>query len=219
MKTKLEYLIEFLNLKEETTTKEVAQDLNWNIASLAQYVYMLEQAGYIFRYGEIIHRREKIPNLRIEEFKKIERDPEYLKERLDRLKEAALTKEFMQSLTFMEAMYLVQFKNTSFSTKEVSTMIGKNQEFVATSFKKLMKLGFLTKDLLTYTLIKPLPSISQADLFREFRTTKIEVVKPEVIIDSERLKAEEVVLELGYSRNDSIYLKYVDFIYQSIHCI
>ena len=219
MKTKLEYLIEFLNSKEETTTKDVAQALNWNVTSLAQYIYILEQAGYIFRYGEIIHRREKIPHLRIEEFKKIERDPDYLKERLDRLKEAALTKEFMQSLTFIEAMYLVQVKRTSFTTKEVAELIGKNQQFVATSFKKLMKLGFLTKNLLTYTIVKPIPITFQADLYRELQPIKIEPVKSVIKIDLEREKAEEVVRGLGYKTDDSDYLKYVDFIYESMHCI
>lgn len=219
MKTKLEYLTKFLNSKEETTTKEVAQALNWNVTSLSQYIYILEQAGYIFRYGEIIHRREKIPHLRIEEFKKIERDPDYLKERLDRLKETALTKEFMQSLTFIEAMYLVQAKRTSFTTKEVAELIGKNQQFIATSFRKLVNLGFLTKKLLVYTIIKPIPITSQTDLCRALQPKKVEPIKPVVKIDLEREKAEEVVRELGYKIGDSDYLKYVDFIYESMHCI
>ena len=125
----------------------------------------------------------------------------------------------MQSLTFIEAMYLVQAKRTSFTTKEVAELIGKNQQFIATSFRKLVKLGFLTKKLLVYTVIKPIPITSQTDLCRALQPKKVEPIKPVAKIDLEREKAERVVRELGYKIGDSDYLKYVDFIYESMHCI
>lgn len=212
MKTKLEYLIEFLNSKEETTTKDVAQALDWNVISLAQYIYILEQAGYIFRYGEIIHRREKIPHLRIEEFKKIERDPDYLKERLDRLKEAALTKEFMQSLTFMECLYLIRkFKTDTFTSKEFSSMTGKNQKSVGSFFTKLVRIGYLKKDKLNYTLIKDIPiEIQQSDFLKGLRTPKLEIAK-RVEVQQENMKNQILVKPTNWDMAKSAAMK-VDFL-------
>lgn len=212
MKTKLEYLIGFLNSKEETTTKEVALDLNLNVASLSQHIYILERAGYIFRYGEILHRRERIPDLRIDQLKLKKRDPDYFKERLDRLRETALTPKFLQSLTFMECLYLIRmFKTDTFTSKEFSSMTGKNQKSVGSFFTKLVRIGYLKKDNLSYTLIKDIPiEIQQSDFLKGLRTPKLEIAK-RVEVQQENMKNQILVKPTNRDMAKSAAMK-VDFL-------
>ena len=212
MKTKLEYLTKFLNSKEETTTIEVAQALNWNVASLSQHIYILERAGYIFRYAEILHRRERIPDLRIDKLKLKKRDPNYFKERLDRLKETALTPKFLQSLTFMECLYLIRkFKTDTFTSKEFSNMTGKNQKSVGSFFTKLVRIGYLKKDKLSYTLIKDIPiEIQQSDFLKGLRTPKLEIAK-RVEVQQENMKNQILVKPTNWDMAKSAAMK-VDFL-------
>ena len=93
----LQDLINYLNQNEATTIERVVESIGWKENSLWAYIYLLENTGFIFRYDNRIIQRKKIPPYSYKEFsilKEID-DPTYLKERLDRLKETALTRKFL----------------------------------------------------------------------------------------------------------------------------
>ena len=211
-KSLLKGFVNYLNSKQETTVSDMIKEANWSSASLAQYIYFLERAGYIFRYGEILHRRERIPDLRIDKLKLKKRDPNYFKERLDRLKETALTPKFLQSLTFMECLYLIRkFKTDTFTSKEFSSMTGKNQKSVGSFFTKLVRIGYLKKDKLSYTLIKDIPiEIQQSDFLKGLRTPKLEIAK-RVEVQQENMKNQILVKPTNWDMAKSAAMK-VDFL-------
>lgn len=212
-KSLLKDFVNFLNSKQETTVSDIAKEINWNSASLLQYIYVIEKAGFIFRYGQDIILRKKIPPYSMEELKGLEKDnPDLLRERIDRLKETALTPKFLQSLTFMECLYLIRkFKTDTFTSKEFSSMTGKNQKSVGSFFTKLVRIGYLKKDKLSYTLIKDIPiEIQQSDFLKGLRTPKLEIAK-RVEVQQENMKNQILVKPTNRDMAKSAAMK-VDFL-------
>ena len=217
----LQDLTNYLNQNEATTIEEIVESIGWKEGSLWGYIYLLENTGFIFRYGNQIVLRKKIPPYSYKEFSILKdiSDPTYLKERLDRLKETALTPEFMQSLTFLECLYLLQkFGMKSITTQEFSRRTGKNQKSTGTMFRRLVNVGYLSKERLEYTLLKDIPIVAvQTEFLRSLEHPKLDIAKKiKERVESKEVRADKLVQDLGYTPKDKDYCLFVNFIQSSI---
>lgn len=217
----LQDLINYLNQNEATAIEEIVESIGWKENSLWGYIYLLENTGFLFRYGYRIILRKKIPPYSYKEFSilKDTDDPTYFNERLDRLKETALTPKFMQSLTFLECLYLLQkFGMKLITTQEFSKRTGKTQRSAGTIFKRLVNSGYLSKEGLEYTILKDIPVVPvQAEFLRKIEHPKLDIAKKiKERVEPKEERAEKLVQDLGYTPRDKDYDLFVNFIQSSI---
>ena len=90
-------------------------------------------------------------------------------------------------------------------------MTGKNQKSVGSFFTKLVRIGYLKKDKLSYTLIKDIPiEIQQSDFLKGLRTPKLEIAK-RVEVQQENMKNQILVKPTNRDMAKSAAMK-VDFL-------
>lgn len=161
----LSRLIDCLNKNREITVSEIYNIIGINKNTIWRYVYMIENAGYLFRYAEILHTIKEIPQNDGSYFSEAPgNEIDYYAERLNRIKNRPII-EFTNGLTFVDCLYLLQGKFKTITTKEFALLTGKSQTSAGTIFTQLVGLGYMRKFGIEYTIIKPIPVVTNQSQF------------------------------------------------------